>query len=163
MAAMDLRTLRSFVAVVEDGSFSATAERLHIAQPALSLQVKKLEEELGCALLQRLPRGVLPTPPGLRLLGHARDLLARAAMARDDIRGDAAEPTGEVTVGLPQSVAALLTLPLLRRVLGELPQVRLRIIESMTGYIPDWVRGPAGHGDGLPGRGRPQPAARPSA
>ena len=137
---MDLRALRVFVAVVDEGSFSAAAGRLRIAQPALSLQARKLEEELGCQLLQRLPRGVVPTPAGLKLLGHARDLLARAAAARDDLRGDAAEPTGEVTVGLPQSVAAMLTVPLLSRVLGELPQVKLRIIESMTGYIPDWVR-----------------------
>jgi DNA-binding transcriptional LysR family regulator len=137
---MDLRTLRSFVAIVEEGSFSAAAERLRIAQPALSLQTKKLEEELGSQLLQRLPRGVVPTPAGQKLLAHARDLLARAAFAIDDLRGDAAEPMGEVTVGLPQSVAAMLTVPLVRRVLEDLPQVRLRVIESMTGYIPDWLR-----------------------
>lgn len=137
---MDLRVLRVFVAVVEGGSFSAAAGRLRIAQPALSLQIRKLEEELGCQLVQRLPRGVVPTPAGLKLLAHARDLLARAVAARDDLRGEAAEPTGEVTIGLPQSVAAMLTVPLLSRVLAELPQVRLRIIESMTGYIPDWIR-----------------------
>ncbi|MFC0386785.1 LysR family transcriptional regulator [Muricoccus vinaceus] len=137
---MDLRVLRVFLAVVEEGSFSAAAERLRIAQPALSLQLRKLEEELGCQLVQRLPRGVAPTPAGLKLLAHARDLLARAAAARDDLRGEAAEPTGEVTIGLPQSVAAMLTVPLLSRVLAELPQVKLRIIESMTGYIPDWIR-----------------------
>jgi LysR family nitrogen assimilation transcriptional regulator len=57
------------------------------------------------------------------LLNHARDLLARAAIARDDLRGEAAEPMGEVTAGLSQSVAAMLTLPLLSRVLEELPQV----------------------------------------
>jgi LysR family nitrogen assimilation transcriptional regulator len=137
---MDLRTLRAFVAIVEEGSFSAAAERLRIAQPALSLQTRKLEEELGCQLLQRLPRGVVPTPAGDKLLGHARDLLARAAFAVDELRGDAAEPVGEVTVGLPQSMAMLLTVPLLRSVLAELPRVRLRVIESMTGYIPDWLR-----------------------
>ena len=137
---MDLRTLRAFVAIAEEGSFSAAAERLRIAQPALSLQTRKLEEELGCQLLQRLPRGVLPTPAGQKLLTHARDLLARAAFAMDDLRGDAAEPVGEVRVGLPQSMAALLTVPLVRRVLADLPRVRLRVIESMTGYIPDWVR-----------------------
>jgi LysR family nitrogen assimilation transcriptional regulator len=60
---------------------------------------------------------------GLKLLNHARDLLARAAIAQDDLRGVAAEPMGEVTAGLPQSVAAMLTLPLLSRVLEELPQV----------------------------------------
>ncbi|WP_159993055.1 LysR substrate-binding domain-containing protein [Roseomonas sp. 18066] len=137
---MDLRALRSFVAVVEEGSFSAAAVRLRIAQPALSQQARKLEAELGCQLLERLPRGVVPTPAGGKLLAHARDLLARAEAVRDDLRGEAALPTGEVTLGLPQSVAAMLTLPLLARVLAELPQVKLRIIESMTGYIPDWLR-----------------------
>ncbi|RMI17279.1 LysR family transcriptional regulator [Pseudoroseomonas wenyumeiae] len=137
---MNLRSLKAFVAVVEEGSFSAAAGRLRIAQPALSLQARKLEEELGCQLLQRLPRGVVATPSGLKLLGHARDLLARADAARDDLRGDAAEPTGGVTIGLPQSMAAMLTQPLLSHVLGELPQVKLRVVESMTGYIPDWVR-----------------------
>ncbi|MCW8087587.1 LysR family transcriptional regulator [Sabulicella glaciei] len=137
---MDLRGLRQFIAVVENGSFTAAAEKLRIAQPALSQQLRKLELELGCQLLQRLPRGVMPTPEGQRLLGHARDLLARAAAVRDELRGEAAAPIGDVTLHLPQSVAGLLTVPLLSAVLKEFPQVRLRVVESMTGYIPDWLR-----------------------
>ena len=64
---LDLRALRSFVAVASAGSISSAAQSLHIAQPALSVQIKQLEEQLGAALFDRHPRGVVPTAVGERL------------------------------------------------------------------------------------------------
>ena len=69
---MDLRQLRYFIAIVEQGSFSKAAEFLNVAQPALSLHVRNLESELGCALLFRSPQGVVATEAGDILVRNAR-------------------------------------------------------------------------------------------
>ena len=69
---MDLRQLRYFVAIVEQGSFSRAAAFLHVSQPALSLHVRNMEADLGTTLLFRTPRGVEPTEAGMILLRHAR-------------------------------------------------------------------------------------------
>src|SRR3954468_3297552 len=78
---MELRHLRYFVSVAELGSVSRAAEKLFIAQPALSLQVRQLEEEIGARLLERLPRGVRLTPAGESFLQDARAILARSQQA----------------------------------------------------------------------------------
>lgn len=134
--AMDLRALRAFMAVASAGSISRAAERIHIAQPALSLQIKNLEEELGTALFERTPRGVTPTAAGNLLLAHAADILRRVDVACEDIRTAVKEPQGRVAVGLPQSLAKLVTVPLVRQVVARWPGIDLQIIEQSTGYIP---------------------------
>jgi DNA-binding transcriptional LysR family regulator len=93
---LDLRRLRYFVAVAEELHFGRAAERLYVAQPVLSRQVRKLEQELRTDLLVRTSRSVALTPAGLRLLDEARSLLAAADLARrriDDIAGARAELT----------------------------------------------------------------------
>ena len=72
---MDFRQLRNFIQVVELSSITAAAERLNIAQPALSRQVKALEEELSVSLLRRHGRGVMPTEEGIRLARRAKAIL----------------------------------------------------------------------------------------
>jgi DNA-binding transcriptional LysR family regulator len=84
---MDLRHLRYFVAVAETGSLSLAAEKLFIAQPPQSVQIRQLEATLGCALFVRHPKGVWLTSAGLALLPEARVLLDRAARLRDVVRG----------------------------------------------------------------------------
>src|SRR5579862_4931582 len=79
---MELRHLRYFVAVAELGSISRAAERLFIAQPPLSTQIKDLEEELGVQLLLRLPRGVRLTAAGTAFLDEARHILDRSERAK---------------------------------------------------------------------------------
>lgn len=137
---MDARILRYFVAIAEEGSISRAAERLHVSQPALSAQIRNLEGELGSQLLHRMPRGVALTEAGTKLLGHARHIGQALALARDDLLGDAATTIGTVTVSFPQSVAMVLTRPLVEEVLHSLPRVALSVRESNTGYIPDLLR-----------------------
>ena len=86
---MNLRRLEYFLVVVEEGSISLAARRLHMTQPPLSQAIQALEREVGAELLRRLPRGVEPTPAGLLLADRGRDLL----------RGEAAEHLGESRVG----------------------------------------------------------------
>jgi len=79
---MEFRQLRYFVAVAEHSNFNRAAERLHVAQPALSRQVGALERELGMPLLERLPRGVRLTPAGAAFLERARRILTEVEAAR---------------------------------------------------------------------------------
>ena len=79
---MELRPLRYFVTVAELGNVSRAAEKLFIAQPPLSTQIKQLEDEIGMALLVRGSRGVSLTPAGVHFLAEAKDLLERAERLR---------------------------------------------------------------------------------
>lgn len=136
---MDLRQLRYFLTIVECGSISAASKKLHIAQPALSLHIKTLEQEFGCPLLHRQPRGVLPTESGTRLAEKARALLGAMASLKDEVRGLEAAPAGEVTIGIPTSLGTILTVPLVRAVRSRYPAVRLRVVEALSGHMQEWV------------------------
>src|SRR5256885_17138604 len=97
---MELRHLRYFVAVAEQGNVSRAARKLFIAQPPLSAQLKQLEEEVGAALFTRLPRGVRLTPAGESLLEDARAILARAQQAPLRARERQQSRQGVVRLGL---------------------------------------------------------------
>lgn len=133
----DLRTLRSFVTVASAGSISAAAEILHIAQPALSVQIKQLEEQLGTPLFERHPRGVTLTSAGDRLLVHVIEILKRIDVAYEDVRNAIDEPSGRVAIALPQSVAKFVAVPLVQQTLEKWPKIHLQLVEMSTGYIPD--------------------------
>lgn len=133
---LDLRALRSFVAVASAGSISSAAHSLHIAQPALSVQIKQLEEQLGAALFDRHPRGVVLTAVGERLLGHAVEILRRVDVAYDDVRQAVDQPSGLVAIALPQSVAKFVTVPLVQEVIRQWPLIQLQMLEMSSGYIP---------------------------
>jgi LysR family transcriptional regulator, hca operon transcriptional activator len=83
---MELRHLRYFLAVAEEGSFTLAAERLHTAQPSLSRQIRDLEYEIGAALLTRSARGVELTAPGRAFLDHARLAITQAETAVEAAR-----------------------------------------------------------------------------
>ena len=137
---MDLRQLRYFVAIVQCGSISRASLQLNIAQPALSLHIRNMEADLGLPLLFRTPQGVQPTEAGLILLRNARLIIEQFEVAQREIRGSAAEPSGEVRLGLPSSISPLLGVPLVLAARQALPKVTLRIAEAMSGYVLDWLR-----------------------
>lgn len=138
--AMDLRQLRYFTQVVESGSFSKAANTLHVAQPALSQHVRHMEDELGVALLYRNAQGVTATEAGERLLRHAKQILAEFAEIPDSVRGEAVAPRGDVRFGMPGTVSELLAAPLIEAARERYPQVRIRVVEAMSGYILGWLR-----------------------
>ncbi|MBX9909457.1 MAG: LysR family transcriptional regulator [Beijerinckiaceae bacterium] len=138
--AMDLRQLRYFAAIVEQGSFSKAATKLRVAQPALSQHLRHMEDELGVALLHRGTRGVIPTEAGERLLARAKTILADFAELRDAVRGEMAAPGGEVRIGLPGTVSEQFSVPLIEAAKARYPAIRIRIAEAMSGFVLDWLR-----------------------
>lgn len=100
---MELRHLRYFVAVAEELHYGRAAQRLHVAQPGLSQQIKALERELGAELFARNRRGVALTGAGAALLPAARDVLARADAAADLVRRHGTGEAGRLTLSLTRS------------------------------------------------------------
>jgi LysR family transcriptional regulator, nitrogen assimilation regulatory protein len=137
---MDLRQLRYFVGIVDEKSISLASQRLHVAQPALSQHVRALETELGVVLLLRGTHGVRPTEAGERLHAYALNILKYVDEAVDQVRRYGSEPRGQVAIGLPTSAALVLAVPLIEAVRRELPDVRLRLSEGMSGHILEWLQ-----------------------
>ncbi len=129
---MELRTLRYFLAVLEAGSLSRAAGALYIAQPALTAQMKKLEDELGAQLFERSHTGVTPTPAGLQLYEDARRLLSDADALRERMRRLPKGPEGSVTVALPFLLASLLAGPLLTRLKQTYPRIRVFVLDDLS-------------------------------
>lgn len=100
---MDLRQLKYFLMVVESGSISAAAERLHIAQPAVTRQIQGLEEELGTRLLDRLPRGIAPTVAGMVLMRDARRILSELELTAERTRLAANGGEGHLRIGFNET------------------------------------------------------------
>ncbi|SFU19560.1 LysR substrate-binding domain-containing protein [Mesorhizobium sp. YR577] len=137
---MDLRQLRYFVAIVEQGSFSKAAATLNVAQPALSLHVRNMEADLETALLFRSPQGVMATEAGEILLRNARIIIDQFSIAQEEIKGHEAEPAGEVRLGLPGTISQILSVPLIIAARQRYPKIKLRIAEAMSGFITEWIR-----------------------
>ncbi|MBI3177979.1 MAG: LysR family transcriptional regulator, partial [Chloroflexi bacterium] len=103
---MELRHLNYFVAVAERLNFSRAAEHLHVAQPAVSQQIRALEGELGVRLFERVGKRVLRTEAGRALLPHARLILSTVEIARNDLRERGALTRGTARLGAPPTVSA---------------------------------------------------------
>ncbi|MEU6237061.1 LysR substrate-binding domain-containing protein [Kitasatospora sp. NPDC047058] len=125
---MDLRALRCFVAVAEEGHFGRAAARLHLAQPPLSRRIRELEADLGCRLFDRIPTGARLTPAGEVLLAEARDLLERAERARERVRG--AEAGRVLVLGTVAGAGLDVGPAVLSALRREHPAVRVRLREA---------------------------------
>lgn len=137
---MDLRQLRYFVSITECGSLSRASRELHIAQPALSQQIAKLEREIGKPLLTRSSKGVTPTANGLALFHHARFMLRQMDQALSIARSESGPTRGMVSVGLPATTVAAVGLRLVQRVRQRYPKVLLNVVEGMSGHIGELMR-----------------------
>jgi LysR family nitrogen assimilation transcriptional regulator len=136
---MDIRQLRYFVKAVESGSLTHAARALHVAQPALSLHMRNLEEELGVTLLERSKRGVVPTDHGKLLLEHARNILRQLVQAKQDVMSLGKEPFGKIVVGMPATLSPIVIAPLLKTVRRSMPNVSPHVIEAMSGFLLEWL------------------------
>ncbi|MCV2866711.1 LysR family transcriptional regulator [Albidovulum sediminicola] len=136
---MQINQLRYFVAAAEEGSLSRASRVVHVAQPALTQQIKNLEHAVGTTLFDRTPSGVTLTAAGGVLLGHARHLLESLERARLDVISTGSELRGEVAIAIPRMISAILAPALLRRLSELHPGVSLRIIEGTTLYCTELV------------------------
>ena len=154
---MDLRQLRYFVKVVECANITRASEALHIAQPAISQQMRNLEQDMGMQLLERSAQGVVPTAAGQTLYRHAVDLLRQADATHELLRQDAEYPQGKVSVGMPSSTARMLAMPLARTIRSRYPGIKLELIDApsadLAGLITVGRVALAVGVDGVPTRG----------
>ena len=132
---MDLRRLRYFVVVAEEQNFSRAAERLHMAQPPLSDQIKRLEEALQVRLFDRSRRGARLTEAGELLLTEARRLLAQADQTAEMVRRVGSGKVGRLTLGFVHSASNSTLPPVLYRFRECYPDVQLYLQEMN----PDWL------------------------
>jgi DNA-binding transcriptional LysR family regulator len=137
---LDARRLSYFIAVAETLHFRKAAERLHIAQPALSQQVRRLEEDLGCRLLRRDRRRVELTAAGLALLESGRRALAQMARAGEAAKRAAASQGVMLRVGCLSPAAFAVVPDVLRRLRHEHPSVDVALREADTITLLEDVR-----------------------
>jgi len=130
---MELRQLRYFIRIVELGSMGRAALDLGVGTPALSQQISRLEGELSTRLLQRTTTGVLPTDAGLAFFRQAQLAIRHADDAAQAARQ--ARLAGHVSIGLAPSTSGVLALPLLEAMRQRYPDVRLRVVESLSGNL----------------------------
>jgi LysR family nitrogen assimilation transcriptional regulator len=136
---IDLKQLHYFITVAELGSFSKASARLSIAQPALSRQISSLERELGENLLYRNGRGIVLTESGQKFLSRAREVANTFSLALNELSSMRGSPGGQTTVGLPPSVSGILAAHLVRQFRTHFPQVKLRVVEGLSGNILEWL------------------------
>ncbi|HEX4773838.1 MAG TPA: LysR substrate-binding domain-containing protein [Bryobacteraceae bacterium] len=137
---MELHQLRYVCAVAESGSFSRAAERCQIAQPSLSQQVLKLEEELGAKLFDRLGRGICLTESGRAFLPHARAILNEVDVARASVSSNDPAVRGSVTLGAIPTIAPYLIPRYTAAFTKRFPDARLRIVEETTPVLIEGLR-----------------------
>lgn len=130
---LDLAALRSFVAVAETGGVTRAAHRLHLTQSGVSMQLKRLEEALGVALLRREGRGVILTRDGEALLVDARRIIA----LNDEIwaRMTRPEAAGQLLFGMPHDIIGQLAPVVLKRFMADHPAVKVNLISPPTSEL----------------------------
>ena len=135
---LDTATLRSLIAVIDAGGVTRAANRLHLTQSAVSMQIKRLEESLDLILLNRTGRGVSPTAEGEQLVAYARRIISLNDQAVE--RMVAPQFEGEVSLGLPCDLIYPHAPQILRRFDNDFPRVHVRFVSSYTTNLLDDFR-----------------------
>ena len=132
---MELRTLRYFVQVADAESFSKAGEHLRVAQPALSRQIRKLEDELGLRLFIRSGRRIELTEAGRLLLARARALLRQAANLADEVRTATSDLSGTVSIGISPAVSEALAPLVFEGCREDHPKLMVHFVEGFSSLI----------------------------
>ncbi len=136
---MELRELRNFMRVARAGSVSRAAEELRLAQPALSRQIQKLEQELGVSLFARHGRGVRLSPAGSLLLERAEAIAHLVHQTSEEIREDRAASRGRIALGVPPAAGRILLPAFVERFQRAWPQTTLHIREGVASSLQEWL------------------------
>ncbi|NWB99625.1 LysR family transcriptional regulator [Pseudomonas gingeri] len=137
---MDVVQLKTLIHVAELGSISKASDRLHIAQPALSRQIRLLEKELGAYLFERHGRGMVITDVGRDVLAHATRIMDEMESIRSSVLGGRSSFRGTVVIGTTPTVAEIVTVPLVRKIREDHPNLAVRFSSAFSGYLLDWIQ-----------------------
>jgi len=137
---MEVHQLRYACAVAETNSFSRAAEICKIAQPSLSQQIQKLEEELDVKLFDRLGRRIQLTEAGMAFLPHARTILSQLELARASVANKIRDMAGKVAVGVIPTIAPYRMPAYTTRFVKRFPEAKLRIVEEITPTLIEGLR-----------------------
>jgi DNA-binding transcriptional LysR family regulator len=137
---MDVVQLKTLIHVAELGSLSKASDRLHIAQPALSRQIRQLEKELGVYLFERHGRGMIITDAGSEVLQHATRIMDELEAIRSAVVGGHASFRGAVAIGTTPTIAEIVTVPLVTRIRQAHPDLSIRFSSAFSGYLVDWIQ-----------------------
>lgn len=132
---LDLRVLRYFVTVAEEGNVTRAADRLHLTQPTLSRQIAQMERNLGVQLLEREGRGVKLTRQGELLRVRAKDLLDLSVRVEREVRADGAELVGRVVIGCGEFAAMDDLAAIVADFAGQHPGVRFDIVTGTADVV----------------------------
>ncbi|WP_143479115.1 LysR family transcriptional regulator, partial [Pseudomonas aeruginosa] len=138
---MSPKQLSYFLRISELGSFSKAAAVLYIAQPALSRQIKHLEEELGVKLFERSDAGIYLTAAGRLLSDRAKALLTQIESVRNEISTMALRMQGNIALGVPPSFFGLVTTRLVEELRNQYPDVRLTVVEGISSTLHELLLG----------------------
>lgn len=135
---MNLRELNYFVAIGETQSMTKAADRLHIAQPAVTRHLKQLERKVGVRLTERVGRGIELTDAGRHLLRRVKPLLQELRLVAAEVGLVGREPTGSVSLGIPSSLSAIAG-RFIERIDVEAPCCKLQVVDGWSRFIIDWL------------------------
>lgn len=136
---MEIKQLTYFIAILRSGSILKASATLGIGQPALSRQLRQLEEEVGVPLIYRHGRGINPTEEGARFAQAVEPLLEGLEQARAELSWMRGVPTGEIKLGLPPSLSAAMGARLIRDFMTRFPQAKLHIVAGFSGFVNEWL------------------------
>lgn len=136
---MNLRQLRYFTKTVETGNITRAAEQLYVAQPALGLQIRQLEEDLGVPLLIRHSRGVSTTEAGKLLYERARNILLQVEATRQEVIASANASAESIKLGLTPGLSKLFGAGLMVRIRDDMEGVSLSVVEEMSYVLVDAI------------------------
>lgn len=136
---MDEGQLRAFLMICDFHSITKAADELGLAQPSLSQQLLRLEDELGTKLFDRTSRGVVPTAAGRTFRSYADAILQSTRQAREEVRRSVKGVVGDISFGLPVSLGERMAPTIVRRARVELPGVRLRLRLAFASDLAHWL------------------------
>ncbi|HUI35355.1 MAG TPA: LysR family transcriptional regulator [Stellaceae bacterium] len=136
---MELRSLHYFVRIAELGSITRAAAHLHVAQPALTRHVQRLEDELNVALFTRANRGVRLTEAGQKLLDGATRILRDLERTGDEIRAQDAHPSGKIILGITPTLCPVLVPDLFARMRHDYPMIELKVMHAGMVRLEEFV------------------------
>lgn len=152
---MDLTQLRAFVTVAREGSLTRAAERLHLTQPAVSLQIKSLQAQLNLQLFARTPAGMALTDDGAKLLPFAERVMESVAEFRQGAAALHSTLSGTLAIGTILDPEFIRLGPFLKRLVETYPQLSTQLQHGMSGWVLQQIRAGAldvGYYLGAPGR-----------